>query len=75
MGGPGKTQENWREYFTPRKLGFLAVSWICFCVCLALLALGMVNRSWVLLLLVSGACSVGGVVGSIVAVRKRRSAN
>ena len=76
MGEAGKTEETWREYLTPFKLVLLAVSWISFCICLVLLAMGNAAGALLILLLaLSGICSIGGLVRTIIMVKRRHSAH
>lgn len=72
---PEKPEESWREYISPLRLAILAVNWICFCASIVLIAQGRAAPPLVVLLIGTGLCSIGGLIGTIVAARKRRSAN
>ena len=72
---PEKTDQSWREYISPLRLTLLAINWICFCACIVLVAGGRAGGLLILLLIGTGLYSVGGLIGAIVAVRKRRSAD
>ena len=73
MDEPEKTVESWREFISPLKLIKLAGSWIGFCTCIVLLADGRRGALLVLLLIGTGVYSIAGLVGIIVAVRRRSS--
>jgi hypothetical protein len=68
-----KADKSWREYISPLRMTMLAINWICFCVCIVLVV-NWKNEGLLLLLLIgTGLCFIGGLIGAIIGARKRRS--
>jgi hypothetical protein len=70
---PEKAHVSWREFITPRKLTLFALSWISFCVCIILLAIGRTGSPLVLVLIGTGILFFCGLIGIIREVRARNS--
>ncbi len=71
MNTTRKHHAAWQDWISPLKLVLLAINAVCFGACVVLLVVGTASGPLVVLTIATGLSFTAGLIGAIVASRKR----